>query len=605
MAAPARPRGGGPAGPVSDAAPLRHPIRRLDPDTIARIAAGEVVERPASVVKELVENAVDAGATEVRVRLEGGGLESIVIDDDGAGIPPEELPLAVERHATSKLEDVRELAQIATLGFRGEALSAIGAVSRLRIISRTPESDAAHGISVVAGAVVGTFVEGRAPGTTVEVRELFFNTPARRKFLHAPAAEQAEVAATVERLYLAQPSLGLVLAGERGELARFPPAHGLRDASGRVFGPEFLAESFDVHAQIGAIRVDAVLGRPVLSRSNGAGLYLSVNGRSIASRSLAQAVRLAFSEYLPRTRYPVGVVALSLDPARVDVNVHPTKREVRIAHEREVADALRSAVRGALRGAPHAAERPGGPRIRPLPPSPLVPPAAAAGSLEAPGSLASAPARSIQRTLGPPPAGTEVRGTERHPGLRLVGPVFALYWLAESDGALLLIDQHAASERVLFDALRRDGHLARQALVDPVRLELGARRAAVLEDRAEDVRRAGFEVEPFGGESYRVLSVPSYRGRRVLPEQLLDLLDELGGGGRPVVPDGLAERVDASIACHAAVRAGDPLSAEEMGRILEALYALEDASYACPHGRPIVVRFPRGRVDQWFLRSPP
>lgn len=592
---------------MTEAGEPRRPIRRLDPDTIARIAAGEVVERPASVVKELVENAVDAGASEVRVRLEGGGLEAIIVDDDGAGIPPEELPLAVERHATSKLEDVGELAAIATLGFRGEALSAIGAVSRLRIISRTGESDAAHGISVVAGGIVGTFLEGRAPGTTVEVRELFFNTPARRKFLHAPAAEQAEVAATLERSYLARPSVGLVLAGEHGELSRLPPAHSLRDASGRVFGPQFLVESFELHAGSGPVRIDAVLGRPVVSRSNSAGLYISVNGRAVSSRSLAQAVRLGFVEYLPRTRYPVGAVALTLDPTRVDVNVHPTKREVRIAREREIAEALRQAVRQALRAAPHTAERTGGPMgaARSIPPSALVPPAGPDLAVDGPASLAAAPARAVQRTLGPPPVEALVRGTERHPGLRLVGPVFALYWLAESDGALLLIDQHAASERVLFDALRRDGHLARQELVDPVRLELGARRVAVLEERTEDVRRAGFSVEPFGGDAYRVLAVPSYRGRRVAPDQLLALLDELGSGGRPVVPDGLAEREDASIACHAAVRAGDTIAPEEMGRILEALYALEDASYACPHGRPILVRFPRGRVDQWFLRSPP
>jgi DNA mismatch repair protein MutL len=585
----------------------RRPIRRLDPDTIARIAAGEVVERPASVVKELVENAADAGAQEVRVRLEGGGLEAIVVDDDGAGIPAEELPLAVERHATSKLEDIRHLARVATLGFRGEALSAIGAVSRLRIISRTAESDAAHGISVVAGAVVGGFVEGRAPGTTVEVRELFFNTPARRKFLRSPAAEQAEVAGTLERLYLARPSIALRLESEHGEIASLPAATRLRDASGRVFGPEFLVESFEVQSTAGPLSISGVLGRPTVSRSNGAGLYLSINGRTVASRSIAQAVRLGFAEYLPRTRYPVGVLSLEIDPERLDVNVHPTKREVRIAREREVDDAVRHAVRAALRGTSHVAERPQAtvPAARPLPPSALVPSTDEPLPLDEVLSLASAPARSVQRTLGPPPVGAFVRGTDRHPGVRLIGPIFTLYWLAEGEDALLLIDQHAASERVLFDALRREGRLARQELVDPVRLELGARRAAVLEEHAEDVRRGGFEVEPFGGDSYRVLAVPSYRGRRVPADQLLALLDELGSGGRPAVPDGLAERVDASIACHAAVRAGDPIAPEEMGRILDSLYAVPEASYACPHGRPILVRFPRGRLDQWFLRSSP
>lgn len=598
------------ADPMTDAPAPRRPIRRLDADTVARIAAGEVVERPASVVKELVENSVDAGASEVRVRLEVGGLEAIVVDDDGGGIPADELPVAVERHATSKLARAEELAGVATLGFRGEALAAIGAVARLRIVSRTADSDEAHGISVVAGQPVGRFVEGRAPGTSVEVRELFFNTPARRKFVQAPASEQVEVAATVERLYLARPSVGLTLSNEHGEVARYAPAGDLRDACARALGGEFLRESFEVRSGAGsAIAVEAVLSRPSLSRSNSSGLSLSVNGRVIQSRPLAQAVRQAYAEYLPKTRYPYGVVHLRLDPARVDVNVHPTKREVRIAREREVADALRAAVRNALSGTPHYADRRDARAETPamtVPPESVGPYVEHLPPLDEPfGLIAAAAVRSVQQTLGSPTSGREVAGTGRHPGLRLIGPVFSLYWLAEADGALVLVDQHAASERVLFDALRRDGRLARQELVEPIRVDLTPRQAAVLTAGADAVRRSGFEVESFGPGAYRVHSVPSYRGRRARADQLGALLDELGAGGRPTVPEGTSERIDASIACHAAVRAGDPIAPEEIGRILESLYALPDASYACPHGRPILVRLPRGRVDRWFLRSPP
>ncbi len=581
------------------------PIRRLDQETVRRIAAGEVVDRPASVVKELVENAVDAGASEVGIRLEGGGLDAIEVNDDGAGIRPEDLPLAVERYATSKLERAEDLEVVPTLGFRGEALASIGAVSRLRIVSRPPDLGEAHGISVVAGQAAGTFVEGRAPGTTVQVLDLFFNTPARRKFLHAPAAEQLEVVGTAERLYLARPGVGLSLANEHGELLRLPPATALRDACARVLGPEFVSQSFPVRSGSGTtVAIRGLLARPALSRSNAAGLYLSVNGRVVQSRFLTQAVRQAFTDYLPRGRYPVGVVHLDLELARVDVNVHPTKREVRIAREREVADLLRRSVRDALVATPHVADRPGAPaEPEPMPPSRFAP--AVIGS-EVPDAEEEAEGigRGVQRRLEVPGPLSTVAATSRHPSLRLIGPIFDLYWLAESEGSLVLLDQHAASERVLFEQLSASGRLARQELVEPVRVELGARRAEVLSQHAEEVRRAGFGVEPFGAGSYRITAVPSYRGRRVRAEQLLSLLDEIADGGRPTVPDGIEERTNASIACHAAIRAGDVVAPEEIQRVLEALYALPSASYACPHGRPILIRFPRGRVDRWFLRSP-
>ena len=579
----------------------RAPIRRLDVATVRRIAAGEVVERPASVVKELVENSVDAGATEVRVRIEGGGLEAIVVDDDGLGILPEELPLALERHATSKLASAEDLKVVSTLGFRGEALAAIASVSRLRLISRAAGREEASGLSVVASEPVGSFVQGRAPGTTVEVRDLFFNTPARRKFLRAPAAEQVEVADTIERLYLARPGVGLTLSNERGEVARLPRATSLRDAAGRVLGPEFLTQSFEVVEGLGTqVEVRAILARPVLSRSTAAGIYLSLNGRSIQSRPLVQAVRQAFSDYLPRTRSPIGVVHLTLDASRVDVNVHPTKREVRIAREREVADALRVAVRAGLTATPRVADR-AGPRTSH--PEALGPPGPAVQRVTTP--PAATPPVGVQRTLVPSPEAVGVAQGAHHPALRLIGPIFALYWLAESEGALVLVDQHAASERVLFEELRRAGRLARQELVEPLLLELSPRRAELLRAHEDEVRRSGFVVEPFGPGAYRLLAVPTYRGRRARSEQLPQMLDELGSGGRPTVPDGLRERADATLACHAALRGGDVVAAEEIRRVLDALYALPDASYACPHGRPILVRFDRGRVDRWFLRSGP
>ncbi|HZY92390.1 MAG TPA: DNA mismatch repair endonuclease MutL [Thermoplasmata archaeon] len=577
----------------------RRAIHRLSPETVERIAAGEVVERPASVAKELVENAIDAGATEVRVHLVGGGLTLLRVDDDGVGIPRAELPLAVERHATSKLESADDLPAVATLGFRGEALASIGAVARLSVSSRVRETDEGYQLRVAGGAAEAVTVVGRPPGTTIEVQDLFFNTPARRKFLRSAASEQVEVLATLERMYLARPAVGIEIFSESGEIGRYPGVPSLRDAAARVFGPEFLAQSFEVDLPLpDGSRLAAVLGRPAVSRPSSQSLYASVNGRPVVSRPLAQAVRAAYLDYLPRGRFPVGVVALRVDPRRVDVNVHPTKREVRFADERTLFESVRSAVRASLggqnqvAGAPEPRTHASGTESRPR--GPLIGATAAQ-------ALGRGTAR--QRSLLEKAEAPGLAATSRHPALRLVGSLFSLYWVAESAGSLVLVDQHAASERVLFDALRRDGRLGRQELLHPLTLVLSPKSQVAFTAHAPEVRRAGFEIEPFGGDRVRVAAVPSYLGRRMPAEALRPLLDELAEGGRPTVPESLVDRVAASIACHAAVRAGDSISEEEMRRILEQLYALPAANYACPHGRPILVELPRGRLDRWFLRS--
>jgi DNA mismatch repair protein MutL len=588
---------------VKLSAPPRSPIRRLPPDAIEKIAAGEVVEGPASVVKELVENAIDAGATDVEIRLEGGGLERIVVSDNGWGIPAEELLLAVERHATSKVAESQDLARVTSLGFRGEALAAISQVSRLRLSSRTPDAASAHGVTVEGGKVTSTFEAGRSVGTTVDVRDLFYNTPARRKFLHSPASEQVEVVATVERLYLAHPSLAITMTVGEQEIAQYPRASNVEEAATWVFGSEFVSSHFTVHSSPDSpVQFFGVLGRPTVSRGTSVAIQVSVNGRAVVSRPLSQGVRAAYQDYLPRTRFPVGAVQLVIDPSRVDVNVHPTKREIRIQGERDVADLLRRAIRTALVGGPQVAEL-AGPRASPRGERP-----GAAGPRSRPISSFPPAARAVpsqQMLLDKPERGHRVTATPRHPALALLGSVFRLYWLAESDGDLVLIDQHAASERVLYDELRAAGRLGRQELMEPVRVPLTARQRSALALHADTLRDSGFIVEEFGGDQFRVRGVPAYRGHRAEAASLPSLLDELADGGRPTIPEGLAERVAASVACHAAVRAGDEVSAEEIGRILEALYRTETPAYACPHGRPVLVRLPRGRLDGWFLRRGP
>jgi DNA mismatch repair protein MutL len=567
---------------------------------VERIAAGEVVERPASVVKELVENAVDAGATTITVRLSEGGLERIEVADDGWGILADELELAVQRHATSKLPPEGPVERIGTLGFRGEALAAIASVSRFRLRSRPSDKELAEGISVVGGAVAGRFSSPRAPGTTVEVEELFFNTPARRKFLKSAAAEQVEVLQTVERLYLARPQVGLRVESEGREVGTYPPAHTLKDAAARVLGPGFLVSSFDLATEIPGGRLFGALGRPGVAAASSRGLFVAINGRAVTSRPIAQNVRLAYGDYLPRTRFPVGLLHLEVDPDRLDVNVHPTKREVRLAREGEILDAIRLRVREALVGAPQVAEVTAArPAVRPS----FVSPPPAAEGVPVVGHVG------IQRTLegavvqATPPL--SIPAAAGHPRLTLLGCVHALYWVAESDEGLLLIDQHAASERVLFEELRRAGALQRQTLVAPVPVRLSGTERSTLEAHGETVRAAGFDIEPFGPDSFLVRSVPAYRGRSARPEAVAELLDELATGGRPTLPDGLEERRAATVACHAALRAGDVVSSEEFSHVLAALHGLPEAAYSCPHGRPIVLAIPRVRLDRWFLRSGP
>ena len=582
--------------------PLARPIRRLPEELVHQIAAGEVVERPASVVKELVENAIDAGAREINIRLENGGLARIEVADDGQGIPAGELELAFERHATSKLDPAGPLTGITTLGFRGEALASIAAVARVRLRSRPPNAEAASGITIEGGRRKGTFESGRGVGTTVEVEDLFFNTPARRKFLHAPAVEQLEVVRTVERLYLAAPEVALSLANASGELANLPRATDLRDAAAHVLRPEFLAQSFAVDAELPrGGRLRGFLGRPNLAQGNPRRLYLAVNGRTIDSRPLAQAVRVAFQSYIPRTRFPVGVLHLALASMEVDVNVHPTKREVRFVQETELAEGVRGVVRRALIGAPAPMPLPPQPARREVRPAPSRPLEVASASTEPKTRVLPA----SQRRLIEPSVTALLRPRVGHRPLQLLGVLDRLYWVAVGPQGLVLIDQHAASERLLFDALVRDGRLACQVLMEPVTVLLGPSQQAALRAHADTVREAGFDVEAFGGTSFRIRGVPTYRGQRAKAERLPELLDELAAGGRSTSPSGLPARVAASIACHAAIRAGDVVAPEELARVIEALYEGPEAVYSCPHGRPILFDLPRSRIDRWFLRSGP
>lgn len=583
----------------------RRPIRRLSREVIERIAAGEVVDRPASVVKELVENAFDADARRVDVAIEDGGIARIVVEDDGEGIPAAELALAIERHATSKVTRAEDLERVGTLGFRGEALAAIAQAGRLTIRSRARGEEGARALLADGGRLEELGMVGRDFGTTVQVESLFHATPARRKFLRRPAAEAVEVARTIERLHLSRPGTALSLTVDGHRVGSYPATADHAEAATQLFGPEFHDRALPVRdTGPDRLRIDGVVAQPSLNRPTSGGVHLLVGGRPVSSRALLEAVRAAYREFLPKGRFPVGVLWLQLDPALVDVNVHPQKREVRFAHEREVADALRRAVARALRAGPGTAEPPqvaGVPGGAGLEGGPSLP---AAPRPPEPESLGLPARPGVQRRLLEPGAAPPLEGPGGVGPVVLLGCLDLLYWLGRGEhGELLLIDQHAASERLLFERLRRHTRLARQELMQPVRLTLSPRQASALEAFGVEVEAAGFTVEPFGGAAYRISSVPAHDGLRARAEGLLALLDELSEGGRPTVPDEAADRRRASMACHAAIRAGDAVNAETMARVLGGLRRETENAYACPHGRPIFVRLSRARIDGWFGRA--
>ncbi|MBL8608465.1 MAG: DNA mismatch repair endonuclease MutL [Myxococcales bacterium] len=590
-------------------------IRRLPSHLVDQIAAGEVVERPASVVKELVENALDAGASRVRVELEAGGVASIVVNDDGEGMSPEDAVLAVERHATSKLRALEDLLAITSFGFRGEALPSIASVSKLTLVTRRRGD--AEGTCVVTGAEgPRRSPTGAAVGTTVTVKDLFFNVPARRKFLKATATESAHVGEVVLFAALARPDVTFQLVRD-GKLAREllrAPSH--EERTRQVFPHDELVAC---GREKDGVRLRALLSKPERARTGAQGLHLIVNGRPVRDHRLARAIAQAYGSTLEPGRYPVGVVYIDLPPGEVDVNVHPQKAEVRFARGRALYDAITAALYDELREAfaipalgpssrpwmtPPASSRAG---FDGAPPSwaPAGPPSWSPGGRDSapPASFASPEETGWGALFAPQPAPVRDDGplfvAERgfYAGLRYLGQVRATLLVCEGDDALYLIDQHAAAERVTFHRLRAsymNGTIAAQKLLVPEIVELGELEAATLAEEAERAASLGLEVRLAGPRSIAVHSVPQLLVRASPSRLVRDLAEEIGrSGGR-----GFAGAVDlalATMACHGSLRAGEAVTGEEVRALLEALDAVDFAGH-CPHGRPVVARVALGEI---------
>ncbi len=575
------------------------PIKVLPPELAIKIAAGEVVERPASVVKELLENSIDAGASQIIVEIKSGGVELVRVTDDGNGIDASEVELAFERHATSKLDTVEQLEAVATLGFRGEALPSIAAVSRLTMTTRPQQAQAGRHVELRWGREVRSGTQGCPPGTSVEVSDLFGNMPARRKFLKTNSTETSRVQELVARYALAFPTIRFQLIVD-GRSTLATPGNGRpRETLLALYGAEVAEAMLEVSGEDPetGYRVEGFASPPSLHRANRTYMTLFVNRRWINSRMLSYAIEEAYHGLLPDRRYPLAALNLDIPYAEVDVNSHPSKREVRFHREGKVFSTLQRAVRAAL-----VADSPV-PQIFPptgRPPGLAPPWPASPGSTERMGSFYPRGAFTGQQQDYPAPPGAAVPRQDL-PALKVVGQVKLTYIVAEGPEGMFLVDQHAAHERVLFDQIRRrasERTAQSQPLLESVTVELTAGQAGVFKSNAEFLASYGFDVESFGENAYLLRSVPSVLTGQDPAQSLVNVLDMVAFEGL------LRQQEDvlaASIACHSAIRAGKSLTEAEMGALLEQLEA-SDNPHTCPHGRPTMLHFSSYQMDREFGR---
>jgi DNA mismatch repair protein MutL len=567
-------------------------IRQLPEQVASRIAAGEVIERPASIIKELVENSLDAAATRIEVEVAGGGLDLLRVSDDGCGIDPEQLHLAFSRHATSKLGEGDDLFAIATLGFRGEALPSMAAVAEVELASRPADEDVGAAIIFRYGDFVRQTARASPPGTSVTVRRVFARQPARLKFLRSRAAEYQQINLVVEHYALARPDVAFKLTVD-GRHALLTPGDGKADnALAAVHGHEIARRLLPIgpYADRG-VSVEGWVAPPDLNRSNRQSMSLFVNGRWIQNRRLLFALDDAVQGLLPRGRHPIAAVFITIPLDQVDVNAHPTKAEVRFRDEGTVFAVLQRALRSTLSDFAPAAVffEPG-------------PSAGSPTSFWEPPETTSESRPSATAPYVPDPPQPQVPAARATlPLLRVLGQMGGTYLVAEGPDGMYLIDQHTAHERVLYEEISRRGSSGRdgQTLLTTVTMELSAARAAALGEYADDLRRAGYEFEALDGQAIALRSVPPALSPRDPTASLEEFLDALIND-EPGLDRGW--KVQATVACHAAVKSGDTMALEEMRALIEKLERSSEP-LACPHGRPTLVHLPVETLDRQFGRN--
>jgi DNA mismatch repair protein MutL len=600
-------------------------IRRLPPDLINHIAAGEVVERPASVVKELVENAIDAGARSIDIALAAGGRERIAVSDDGLGMTPDDAPLAFDHHATSKLASLDDLNRIGTLGFRGEALPSIAAVARVRVVTVAAGAPSGVELTLEGGTIERIREIGGPQGTNVEVRDLFFNTPARKKFLRAPSTELAKIQEIVTEHALVYPAIAFRLTHQQRELLRAPAAATLRERAAQLFGVDWVKQMLEIDGTADGVTIRGLVSAPPASWPHRRFQYWSVNRRPVRSQLLNHALYEGYLSLLRRGQHPAAVLQLTLDPARVDVNVHPAKLEVRFAQPQPIHTLVRDAVADRI----HPSVRPAG-----APPASAVgrSPDVAARPVEnremaesfcsSTGAAATAPPAPFLREPAAgydriAPRGPAAQALFTTPIIEPLGQLYQTYIVAVVDGTLEIIDQHAAHERWLFEALMADwtaaldsgasggaGMLSSQPRLVPQTLHLPAGVVTRLTGQLPLLARMGLECEPFGRDAVIVRSTPAFLAGAPLEPFLTDLAEEwLEQERESPGPDTrrLVYAVAATMACHGAIKANQLLSREEMRDLLTRLQHRPLAP-TCPHGRPLRVSFDRAHLEKLFHR---
>jgi DNA mismatch repair protein MutL len=591
-------------------------IHILDPATVNQIAAGEVVERPASVVKELVENAIDAGAGSITIALAAmkDTITSIRVTDDGCGMSPADAELAFIPHATSKIAALDDLHHIRTLGFRGEALAAIAAVSRVTLVTKPAGSGAVPGTRIVTagGKVLETAETGAPDGTSVLVEDLFFNTPARKKFQKSKNTELVHIHDILEGICLSHTDIAFHLYYNGTEQLVTERTTRPLDTIARLFGSDVIRDLVPVHASLPFLSVTGYVSRPVLARKDRARMFIAVNDRYVTSPSINDAVKAGYGTLLPRDRFPVAFLNLIIDTLLVDVNVHPTKKQIRLSREKEIAEMIRSAVRDALLS--HdlipAAEPPRGMM-------PLIPEQTAAsqpvynrssarmpdGVFECTHAGTTATDQQLRQTELPVDTGPSHPHVSLLPEIEVIGEFSGIYILARTqDDELFLIDQHAAHERILYEQVTGQAPDIRpsQELISPVVLHRTPKEAAIVKDLLPALAREGFILEGFGGDTFLVRAVPVVLGRleetTIIDEIISDLVSEEAS---QTISN--RERITRTVACRGAIKAGTVCTREQCQRIVDQLRRMKNP-FTCPHGRPTMIRFSKKELDAMFKR---
>jgi DNA mismatch repair protein MutL len=560
-------------------------IRRLSPQIIAKIAAGEVIERPASAVKELVENSLDAQSSQISIEIRGGGINLIKVSDNGSGIASDDVAIAFQRYATSKIATSADLERIASLGFRGEALPSIAAVALVEILTRRAEEPMGTYLRLDKGVVIERLARACASGTTVTVHRLFSEFPARLKFLKSTTTENAHIINLVNQYSLSFPEVRFTLSVDGRKILHTPGNGKLQDTLAEIYGWEIAQSLLEITIGTTMLSLNGYISPPSLNRANRSYLSFFVNHRWIASRLLSQAVEKAYQELLPSGRFPLVVIKLSLSSEEIDVNVHPTKREVKFRSDSMVFQAVYQAVRERLT------------EQVPLPQVSLTPKPSGEG-VEQTSSLIG-----LEKVESSRPSQLNLSHEDNYlPVLRALGQVASTYLIAEGPDGLYLIDQHAAHERILFEKILaqfKQKNVEVQGLLEPLTIELTAKQSLVLESQRELLEQFGFALEPFGGNTCIVRSIPAMLQRKGVAEALGEIIDWLDKEG---AIEEREKKVAASLACHSAIKGGQILTQPEMSELIRQLEQA-DSPYTCPHGRPTMIMLSSGQLKKEFGRT--